>query len=256
MHPIRSLFQVLSESHAILERYTQPAVLKFISNGINPLTIPSTQTKKIILFCDITAFSYFSTILSAQEIVSLVNTYLTTCTDVLVEAGGEVTKYVGDCVMAYFDYDQANESLQAGLDILDRLSSVRKEAPLDSPIKFLHTGIGIACGEVIEGNIGSSSKMEYTILGEAVNQAASLETITRRLPRALAISTQVKELASRDWRFVPLGEHELKRGHDPIPVYSVDHPITQKPSDPLEIIEEINRNWERVNRLKYGCDNG
>lgn len=254
MHPIRSLFQVLAESHSVLEKYTQPTVLNFISNGINPLTIPSQVTEKIVFFCDITAFSYFSAILSVQEIVSLVNTYLTVCTNILVKARGEVTKYVGDCVMAYFEYEQADAAVQAGLDILTHLGKLRQEAPLDSPLRFLHTGIGIACGEVIEGNIGSSSKMEYTILGDAVNQAASLETLTRRLPRALAISTEVRELTSRNWDFVSLGEHELKKGHDPIPVFSVDHPITNKPSDPLEIIEEINRNWERVNRWRYGID--
>ncbi len=244
MHPIRNLFQVLADSYGVIEKYTQPTVLKFVTNGINPLNIPSRETKKIILFCDIMAFSYFSSILNVQEVVSMTNTYLTACTQVLDRSGGEVTKYMGDCVMAYFDIEQADEAIRAGLDMLSGLERMREEVPKDSPLRFLHTGIGISSGSVIEGNIGSATKLDYTILGDAVNQAASLESLTRCLPRALAISQGVRDLSHGEWPFIQLGEYELKGGHDPVPVYSVDLLITEKPTNPLEIIDEISRTLE------------
>jgi class 3 adenylate cyclase len=226
MQPIRSLFQVLAESHGVLETYTQPAVLNLINNGLNPLLIPSREINRIILFCDIVAFSNFSAVLSVSELVSLVNTYLTVCSEVIVRGNGEVTKYVGDCVMAYFNYDNPDAAIQAGMNILGELRKLRDGAPADNPIKYLQSGIGIACGKVIEGNIGSQHKQEYTVMGDPVNQAAYLESLTRELPRSLAVSSEIRRIASENWAFVRLGEFDLKRGQAPIPVYSIDDPIT------------------------------
>ncbi len=240
MIPIRSLFQVLTESNSILKRYTQPTILDFISDGINPLTIASREVNKIILFCDIVAFSYLSTVLSVRETVSLVNTYLSECAEILLRSGGEVAKYVGDCVMAYFDWDKADATIQAGEDILRRLAEIRKKAPAKSPLNYLFTGIGIACGQVVEGNIGSSSKMEYTIIGDAVNLSSSLENLTRRLPKAMAISSGVKDLARKPWPFVSMGTHQIKKRHHPVEVFSIDTLHTGKSDNPLEVIEQIN----------------
>jgi class 3 adenylate cyclase len=239
MYPIRSLFQVLAESHGVLEKYTQPTVLNFISNGINPLTIPSRETRKVILFCDIVAFSHFSAVLSVQEIVSIVSAYFGICSNAIVKHGGEVAKYIGDCVMAYFDYEDADRAIQAGLDILADLERERESSPEDSPLRLLYTGIGIAAGLVIEGNIGSEHKMEYTVLGDAVNQAAFLENLTRDLPRSLVLSSDVKGMVSEDWPFLPLGEFDMKRGQDPIPVFSVDDPLTLSPGDPHRMVQSI-----------------
>ena len=176
----------------------------------------------------------------------MVNAYLTECTDILVKAGGEVAKYVGDCVMAYFNYDMADPSIQAGLDILKRLAHLRAQAPAASPLRFLFTGIGIACGEVVEGNIGSSSKKEYTVIGDAVNQAASLEALTRRLPRTIAISAGVKKLTTGSLPFISMGRHRLKEGHEATEVFSVDKPGVSNSRNPMEHIEWINRTWKKV----------
>ena len=237
MYPIRSLFQVLAESHGVLEKYTQPTVLDFISSGINPLTIPSRETRKVIVFCDIVAFSRFTVVLSVQEIVSMVNAYLSICSNAIVKRHGEVAKYIGDCVMAYFDYENVDLAIQAGLDILADLKKVREDSPKGSPLRLLYTGIGMACGEVIEGNIGSVHKTEYTVLGDAVNQAAFLENLTRDLPRSMVLSLDVRKIASPAWSFLPLGEFDMKRGRGPIPVFSVDDPVTLSLVDPNKIIQ-------------------
>ncbi|HAZ42315.1 MAG TPA: family 3 adenylate cyclase, partial [Methylococcaceae bacterium] len=73
---IRIMLENITESHRIIERYTQPAVLAFMTEGINPLTVPVKKTESVILFADIVAFSYFSSLYPVEEVSELVNLFL------------------------------------------------------------------------------------------------------------------------------------------------------------------------------------
>jgi hypothetical protein len=137
MHPIRSLIQVLAESHEVLERYTQPSVRRWIAEGINPLEVQPKREKKVVLFTDITAFSLFSARLSVEETMALVNAYCAECIECITRAGGEVAKLMGDCVMATFDSHLVDEAIQAGLDILAALARVREAASSTDTLHYL-----------------------------------------------------------------------------------------------------------------------
>ena len=229
MKPVRSLIEVLGESHSVLEKYTQPTVLKFLKQGMNPLDIPPTRREKVILFSDIVSFSRFSSALPVEKIVAMVNTYFSICSKAIVDRGGEVTKFIGDCVMAYFNKEQVNEALETGMDILSSLESLRRNAPPQNPIQALYAGIGVSFGEVIEGNIGSNVKMDFTVLGDCVNQAAFLEGLTRTLPRFLVFSEDVRRITNTPRSIVSLGLHSLKAKDSPAALFSIDDPVTLKP---------------------------
>jgi adenylate cyclase len=174
LQPIKIMLQTLGESQTILASYTQSGVLQAIENGINPLTLKPRYTEKIIFFADVISFTSITEKLEVTEVVDLLNQFFTICTNAIAARGGEVTKFIGDCVMAYFDGDRADDALQASLDILAELEILRNQAPTHSPLRVLYIGIGLSKGTVLEGNIGSQTKKEYTVIGDAVNVVGDL----------------------------------------------------------------------------------
>ncbi|MCT7958757.1 BLUF domain-containing protein [Laspinema palackyanum] len=244
--PIKVLLQTLTESHRVLEKYTQPSIFKIISQGTNPLTIRPKAVEKIVFFSDIVSFSTFAEKLPVEEVVSVVNSYFSICTAVITQHRGEVTKFIGDCVMAYFDGDCADDAIQASLDILTELEILRNTSPEGSPLRVLYSGIGLAKGKVIEGNIGSEVKKDYTILGDAVNVAARLEALTRKLSQALVFSGEVKKSTAKSWDFIWLADSALKGKSESIEIYSIDNEMTRKSSGGLEIARNIGHYLERV----------
>ena len=106
-------------------------------------------------------------------------------------------------------------------------------------MRFLYCGFGVSAGTVIEGNFGSSQKMDYTVLGGTMNMAARLESLTRDIARPLALSTSVKELARRHWPFVHVGDFKLKGSGSICPVYSLDDPLLEGFKGHAELLEEM-----------------
>jgi adenylate cyclase len=78
----------------------------------------------------------------------------------------------------------------------------------------------MALGEVVEGNMGSQAKRDFTIIGETVNLASRLEALTRDLPSQLAVSPEVKQASSQFWRWRPLGVHPIKGYAEPLEVFT------------------------------------
>lgn len=246
IQPIKTLLQTLTESHRILEKYTQPTIFKIITQGINPLTIRPQLVDRIVFFGDIVSFSTFTEKLPVEEVISLVNSYFSICTKIIADRGGEVTKFIGDCVMAYFEGDRADDAIAASLEILTELEILRTSAPEGSPLRMLYSGIGLAKGKVIEGNIGSPVKKDYTILGDTVNVAARLEALTRKLSQALILSAEVKNSTIKPWNFVWLKEYELKGKSERIDLYSLDTEIIRTSSAGLQRAREIPAYLDRI----------
>ena len=211
----------------ILEKYTQPAVLKILNSGVNPLNVRPHITEKIVLFTDLVHFSTLSESLKVGDMVALVEKYLTICTDAITSNGGEVIKFMGDGVMAYFPIGKADNAIRAGLEIIAMVASFRDAAPKSSSASVLYAGVGISQGKVTEGNIGSDIKKDYTILGDTVNVASRLESLTRSLLEPICLSSEVKASAQELWKFTDLGKHAVKGRDTLIDVYSVDDPRIQ-----------------------------
>ncbi|OQW94152.1 MAG: family 3 adenylate cyclase [Beggiatoa sp. IS2] len=239
LEPIKSLLFTIAESHRILEKYTQPSVINIITQGIDPLTVAPHIVEKIIFFSDIVSFSTFSEKLPVDKVVNLVNHYLTICTEIISAHGGEVIKFIGDCVMAGFSTNQADAAISTGLEILAELKSLRELTEVNDPLHFLYTGIGLSCGNVIEGNIGSPVKMDYTLLGDAVNVASRLEALSRHLPYSMILSTEVKNYCCTPWSFINLGRHQMKGKQTLVEIFAINDSIVRKSSDASQIANFI-----------------
>lgn len=228
MRPIKILLQTVLESHSIIERYTQPTILKILNEGTNPLTIAPVSVERIILFADIISYSTITEKMPTADTLLILNTYFEICSRIILKRGGEVNKFMGDGLMAYFNVDQSDNAIHACLEILEELQILRQNSAENSPIKLLNSGFGIAQGVVIEGNMGSSFKTDYTIIGDAVNVAARLEGLTRVIKRSLIISESLKKSTKEPWTFISLGKYNL-RGKDIVTeVFSIDHALVNK----------------------------
>jgi class 3 adenylate cyclase len=153
---------------------------------------------------------------------------------------------MGDCVMAYFDGDRANEAVKASLEILSELEILRSQAPTHSPLCVLYTGVGISKGIVLEGNIGSQTKKEYTVIGDAVNVASRLEAITRKLNRFLVFSADVRLGLSDRWKPIRLGDFHTKGRDEIVEVYSIDDFLTFQKSDFRKLKQEIRQHLDLI----------
>ncbi len=246
IRPIRTMLQTIVESQQIIGKYTQSTILRMIEQGINPLEVIPYKTDRIIMFCDLMSFSSFTEKLPVENVVSMVNQYFTICTAIITQYGGEVTKFIGDCVMAYFSDDLADNAIQASQDILREMERLRASASSDSYLNVLYCGIGLSKGTVIEGNLGSSLKKDYTILGDAVNVAERLESLTRELPYFTILSEEVKQSASNNWEFIEIGTFQPKGKEDNVAVYSIADRAFFKGEKEVPLSQEINDCLDRI----------
>ncbi len=227
------MLENITQSHRIIERYTQPSVLRMLTQGINPWEMPTKKAEKVILFGDMVGFSCLSQRFPVDEIVAVVDDYLDICSKRIKECGGEVPKYIGDCVMAHFPPEYADAAIEACTKVLQDLRDRRATHP-SGLARFLFGGFGLTEGQVIEGNIGSTIKMDYTLLGDPVNLAARLEALTRTLRRAIAIGGSIRQRTKEPWPFECVGEFRLKGHDEPCTVYSLDLPLVLDFRDHLE----------------------
>jgi adenylate cyclase len=179
-----------------------------------------------ILFSDIRGFTSISEQLEAQELVALLNEYFTEMVDIVMDHGGVVDKYIGDAIMVIFGapVPGANDALNAVRAALAmRESLARLNTRLEARgAQIIRTGIGIHSGEVIAGNIGSERRMEYTVIGDAVNLASRLESSTKDLGADLVISEATYALTRDHIVARPLGTISVKGREQPVDVYAVD----------------------------------
>jgi adenylate cyclase len=178
-----------------------------------------------VLFTDIRSFTSISETMDPQNLVALLNEYFTEMVGIVMDEGGVVDKYIGDAIMAVFGApvpkagDAANAvraavRMRTALGVLNARLAARGVAPL-------RTGIGIHTGEVVAGNIGSERRMEYTVIGDAVNLASRLESNTKELGVNVLISEDTYAL-TRDTIVVrPMREITVKGRNRPVMTYEL-----------------------------------
>lgn len=178
-----------------------------------------------ILFCDLRGFTTFAEKRSAQELVGILNEYFTDMVDCVMGEGGVVDKYIGDNIMAVFGApvsrpDDAMRAVRAALKMriaLDKLNARFAERGVE-PLRF---GIGLHTGEVVAGNIGSARRMEYTVIGDAVNVASRLESKTKELDTDLLISEATRERLTESIDVEAIGEIHVKGRAQAVKLFKV-----------------------------------
>ena len=160
------------------ERYFSPNIASVIAEQQDAGKLPSQKQPVVVFFSDIRGFTPMSETMNPDEIAGLLTDYFTEMVDIVFEHSGTLDKFMGDAIMALWGApighaDDADRAMQCALDQLDTLEKMNAKWK-ESGRQPLAIGIGINYGEVFAGNVGSNRRLEYTVIGDAVNTASRL----------------------------------------------------------------------------------
>jgi adenylate cyclase len=204
-------------------KYMTAAVMEHLMNG--KVSLGGETLQVTILFTDIRSFTTISEKMDAQALVGLLNEYFTEMVGIVMEEDGVVDKYIGDAIMAVFGapVPKPNDAINAVRAAVRMRHALRKlnERLAERGLAPLRTGIGIHTGEVVAGNIGSEARMEYTVIGDAVNLASRLESNTKDLGVNILISEDTYQLVKDKVVARQVREITVKGRAQPVMTYEV-----------------------------------
>jgi adenylate cyclase len=165
-------------------QYVPPEIVNTMSKDPAQFTMAAEARGMTVLFTDMVGFTSISEKLTPQELASFMNEYLTAMTEIIYQYGGTVDKYIGDAIMAFWgapldDPDHAIHAIQAATAMRKRLVSLSSDM-VAKGYPELQIGVGVNSGIMRVGNMGSSYRVAYTVMGDAVNLASRLEGLTRQ----------------------------------------------------------------------------
>ena len=202
------------------EHYLAPAMVKKLQDNPSLLKLGGETRELTFLFCDIRGFTPISEKYKSdpQGLTKLINSFLTPMTDIILKSGGTIDKYMGDCIMAFWNapLDCPNHQEKAILAAKDMRTRMRK---LDLGFNI---GIGINSGTAVVGNMGSEQRFDYSVLGDAVNLASRLEGQSKEFNTTIVIGEDtynaVEELHKRMYK---LGTVTVKGKSNKVKIYSI-----------------------------------
>ena len=199
----------------VLGKYVSDSVAKEImEKGEEALNLKGSKKVITVLFADIRGFTSMSEKMKPEEVVEFLNKYLSKMTDIVFENNGTLDKYVGDEIMATYNVP---------LDLQDHaLHAVKTAIGMQKASKHLENlkyGIGINTGDAIVGNIGSSKRLDYTVIGDSVNLGARL--CGKAEAHQILISESTNELVKDKIKSKSIGEIMVKGKEKPIKVFEV-----------------------------------
>lgn len=162
------------------KRYVAPEIVgELLKEGTDALGLGGKLCDIAVLFVDIRGFTTMSEVLTPQEVVSILNRYLTLTTDCIMKNHGTLDKFVGDCTMAIWNApiqqeDYVMNACKAALDMVEGSKALSQEL-LEKFGRTVSFGIGVHCGSAVVGNIGAEMRMDFTAIGDTVNTSARLE---------------------------------------------------------------------------------
>ena len=189
-----------------------------------PLALGGERVQVTVLFADVVGFTPLCERLKPEDTVALLNELFTIMTEIVFRHHGTVDKFMGDCMMAFWappqsPQEHATRALEAAEEILSWLAIGNASWRVKYGLQ-LELAVGVNTGEAIIGNVGSTTRMEYTVIGDAVNVAARLEAIAR--PMQILVTQATLEAADAElFDAVEIGHKQLA-GHDsPTLIYEV-----------------------------------
>lgn len=194
-------------------RFLDPkVVLELLSQGKLAKSHLNQKRDLTILFSDIRGFTKLSEKQNADQVLALLNDYFSQQVAVIFSTQGTLDKFIGDCIMAFWgaplpSETQAIDAIEAALIMEENLQAFKNTLPID--LQHFDIGIGIHSGEAIAGLVGTEQRVDYTVIGDAVNLASRIEGLTKGRSRIL-VSESTKKLAEGHFSFNYQGEFNVK----------------------------------------------
>jgi adenylate cyclase len=176
----------------VFEHYMDPDVISAVLDSPEGLKLGGEKRHLAIMFADIVSFTKRAEKTTPEDLLALLNTYMTSMIDVILKTGGVVDKLMGDGIMAFWGApnDIANPSRSAidcALKMLENLGELQKSDPRFADLDI---GVGISTGDVVVGNLGGEKRFDYSVIGDTVNFSSRLEGLTRHFKVHLLVSRE------------------------------------------------------------------
>jgi adenylate cyclase len=213
-----------SVAETVANTYLGPEVGQRVLNGAIRRG-EGEELRAVLWFSDLRDFTGMNERLPAGEVLELLNNYLQLVGDALGANGGEILKFIGDGVMGYFPAEDAlflpmvtGQALAAARRLITDIEAANeaRAAGGRDPLRF---GIGLHLGDVTFGNVGTEDRLDFTVIGAAVNRASRLESLTKELHVPVLASAEFNEVCTVPMK--SLGKHVLRGVPDPVEVFTL-----------------------------------
>jgi adenylate cyclase len=223
------VYRILTEEkekkaiQGMFSNYVSKRVVEELLKHPEKLELGGEDKEITVLFSDIRGFTTLSENLTPQELVAHLNEYLSAMTDIIFKYEGTLDKYVGDEIMAFWNApieqeDHAVLACKSALEMMDVLHSLNKSWPEN---KKLNIGIGLNTGTMTVGNMGSKSRMDYTLMGDSVNLGARLEGTNKIYGTNIIISEFTYEKVKDSFTCRELDNIRVKGKLKPVKIYEI-----------------------------------
>ena len=228
----RKQFKLRQQIKKQFGTYLSPDMVVMLQKNPELLKLGGERKEMTFLFSDIMGFTPVSEIFKNNDdpegLVELINTYLDKMTKIILANGGTIDKYMGDCIMAFWNAplpceNHAELAIKSAIEIEEATTELNKqfkEQGLDLPP--INVGTGVNTGICIVGNMGSETRFDYSVVGDAVNLAARLEATAGRNDYKqwkIVLSEYTKELAEDKFNYEKIGDILVKGKSEPITIY-------------------------------------
>ena len=176
-----------------------------------------------IWFCDLRDSTVLAESMDAQAYLSMLNDYFESMLGPVQERGGQVLSFIGDAAIAIFPVgqdpaDAATQVVEAARDAMGRMQVLNDRRDKAGSVR-LRFGIGLHLGDVLYGNVGTPTRIQFTVVGSAANEAARIEALCKTLDTSLLVSEQVARHTPREWRSA--GTHRLRGVEKPVELFTL-----------------------------------
>jgi len=217
--------------HDTFSRYLAPQVIEALIEDPSRIRIGGERRELTILFSDIRGFTTLSETMGPQELAQFLNRYLGIMTDLILTRRGVIDKYIGDAIMAFWGapLDDDEHALHGVLSALSMVSGLEEFNAENQTLGLakIDVGIGLNTGTVTVGNMGSEKRFDYTVIGDEVNLASRLESLTKTYGVNIIVSENVlsaitledrtaHEIVSRE-----IDRVRVKGKHQPVTIFEI-----------------------------------
>ena len=211
------------------EHYLDPGMVKKLQKDPSLLKLGGETREMTFLFCDIRGFTPISEKYKGNPagLTKLINRFLTRMTDVIISNGGTIDKFMGDCIMAFWNAPIENRkhrdmAVKSALEMTVALKELNMHLQAEG-LPQINIGIGINTGDALVGNMGSEQRFDYSVIGDPVNLASRLESSSKTLGKTIVIGEDTRHTIETAYPFEYIDSITVKGKTEEIKVYTVKH---------------------------------
>jgi len=209
------------------EHYLAPDMVKKLQKNPELLKLGGDTRDMTFLFCDIRGFTPISERFQSdpQGLTKVINKFLTPMTNIIMKNGGTIDKYMGDCIMAFWNapiqqHNHRSLAVNSACEMMNKLKELNDSDSFGPDIK-INIGIGINSGPAVVGNMGSDQRFDYSVLGDAVNLASRLEGVSKNYDATLIVGYDTYRMIRSKYDWKKLDMVKVKGKSNMVSIYTI-----------------------------------